>query len=271
MRCISSREHLLFKKILRLQASPAYRRAQQLALLDGIHLVESYLAYGGMPRSLIISESGSQVQEIQQIINKIKSSSTPDSLDCGMFSDALFKRISPVKTPVGILALISAPPYSSIDSIQDCSFGVILETIQDPGNLGSILRSAAAAGVSDVFLSADCADCWSPKTLRAGMGAHFYLRLHEDADLLKLAEDYAGKIVATTLHDAVPVYLVNLCEPVIFAFGNEGNGLSEALLKRISKRVKVIMPGEAESLNVAAAAAVCLFERVRQMQLQTQS
>lgn len=271
MRCISSREHPLFKKITRLQTSPAYRQIEQLALLDGVHLIESYLAYGGMPRSLIISESGSQVQEIQQILDKIKSSSTQNSPDCGMFSDALFRHISSVKTPVGILALISVPPYSSIDSIQDCSFGVILETIQDPGNLGSILRSAAAAGVSDVFLSADCADCWSPKTLRAGMGAHFYLRLHEDTDLLKLAEDYAGKIVATTLHDAVPVYLVNLCEPVIFAFGNEGNGLSEALLKRISKRVKVVMPGEAESLNVAAAAAVCLFERVRQMQLQTPS
>ncbi|MDT8363263.1 MAG: RNA methyltransferase [Nitrosomonas sp.] len=269
MRCISSREHLLFKKILKLQTSSAYRQTEKLALLDGVHLVESYLACGGTPHSLIISESGSQVKEIIQIINKTKSISVFNSLSCQMFSDGLFKHVSSVKTPVGILALISVSSCPSVNKIQGCSFGVMLETIQDPGNLGSILRSAAAAGVSDVFLSTDCADCWSPKTLRAGMGAHFHLRLHEDTDLIQLVEDYDGEIVATTLHDAVSVYDANLREPIIFAFGNEGNGLSEELLKRISKRVKVVMPGKTESLNVAAAAAICLFERVRQMQLHT--
>ncbi len=268
MRCISSREHSLYKKILKLQTSSVYRQSEKLTLLDGVHLVESYLTGGGEPLHLIVSESGSQIQEIIHIIRQVEAI---PSLGCWMFGDALFKKISSVQTPVGILALIRVPSHSRITGIRNCSFGVMLETIQDPGNLGSILRSAAAASVSDVFLSTDCADCWSPKTLRAGMGAHFHLRLHEDTDLIKLAEDYDGEIVATTLHDAVSVYEANFREPIIFAFGNEGNGLSEELLKRIGRRIKIVMPGKAESLNVAAAAAVCLFEHVRQRQQQTLS
>jgi len=269
MRCISSREHLLYKKILKLQISSTYRQTEKLALLDGVHLVKSYLECGGMPQSLIISESGNQIQEIKQITNQIKAASALNSLKYWTVSDVLFKNISSVKTPVGILALIQIPAYPSIGEIQNCAFGVMLETIQDPGNLGSILRSAAAAGVSDVFLSNDCADCWSPRTLRAGMGAHFHLRLHENTDLIKLADEYGGEIVAATMRDAVPVYATNLQEPIIFAFGNEGNGLSEDLLKKIDRRVKVVMPGKVESLNVAAAAAVCLFEHVRQRQTQS--
>mgnify|MGYP002393105681 CR=1 FL=1 len=267
MRCISSRQHPFYKKMLKLQASSTYRQTEKLALLDGVHLVESYLACGGMPLSLIISESGSQIQEIRHIINQTKA---VPALDSWALSDALFKHISSVKTPVGILALIQVPAHPSVGRIRDCSFGVMLETIQDPGNLGSILRSAAAASVSDVFLSADCTDCWSPRTLRAGMGAHFHLRLHEDIDLIKLTGEYGGEVVAATMRDAVSVYTANLQEPIIFAFGNEGNGLSEELLKQIDRRIKIVMPGKIESLNVAAAAAVCLFEHVRQRQLQTQ-
>lgn len=267
MRCISSREHPFVKKLLKLQISPAYRQAEKLTLLDGVHLVESYLACGGIPLSLVISESGSRDYEIRQIIGQTNAA----AVDCWTLSDALFKHVSPVKTPVGILALIPLPAFPGSDGIRDCSFGVMLEAIQDPGNLGSILRSAAAAGVSDVFLSADCADGWSPKTLRAGMGAHFHLRLHEDVDLMTLAEEYRGEIIAATLQDAIPVYAANLREPVIFAFGNEGSGLSEEFLQRIDRRVKVVMPGKMESLNVAAAAAVCLFEHVRQKQLKIPS
>ncbi|MBK6618957.1 MAG: RNA methyltransferase [Nitrosomonas sp.] len=268
MRCISSREHPLYKKILKLQTSSIYRQSEKLTILDGVHLVESCLTSGGELLHLIVSESGSQNQEISHTIRQVEATLSPN---CWMFSNTLFKKISSVQTPAGILALIRMPSPPLITGIRNCSFGVMLETIQDPGNLGSILRSAAAASVSDVFLSTDCADCWSPKTLRAGMGAHFHLRLHEDTDLIKLAEDYDGAIVATTLHDAISVYEANLQEPIIFAFGNEGNGLSEELLKQIRKRIKIVMPGKTESLNVAAAAAICLFEHVRQRQQQTQS
>ena len=152
--------------------------------------------------------------------------------------DVLFEHVSPVVTPTGILALIDIPhppPQGRLEG--SC---VLLDAIQDAGNLGSILRSAAAAGVQDVLLGAGCAQVWSPRVLRAAMGAHFVLRVHEHG------------------------WLPNARGPVAWLFGNEGAGLPSELAALATDSVCIPMPGEAESLNVAAAAAVCLFEEVRQ-------
>ncbi len=261
MRCITSREHPLFKKLTKLQHSPRQRRKEGLALLDGVHLLQSYLASNRIPELLIFSESGSRYPEISHLLNKIDENSGINRL---MLSDALFSRISPVKTPVGILALIRIPQLNFSTAADECNFCIMLEAIQDPGNLGSILRSAAAAGVKNVFLSSGCADSWSAKTLRAGMGAHFFLNIQENVDLIQLAHQFSGKIVATTLANAISIYHIDLQEPVLFAFGNEGSGLSQEILKVVHEQAMIPMPGYAESLNVAAAAAICLFEKVRQ-------
>ena len=262
MRYITSREHSLFKKLFKLQHSARRRHDEGMALLDGIHLLQFCLASGKTPILLIVSESGSQHPEISQLL--IHTDKNSQKTDCLMLSDALFSQISPVKTPVGILALIDIPRHRlSADTYQN-SFSILLEGIQDPGNLGSILRSAAAAGVEDVFLSSDCADAWSPKALRAGMGAHFSLRIYENVDLIQVARQFSGNVVATTLHDASNLYRTDLRGAVVFVFGNEGSGISEELLKTVHQRVMIPMPGCAESLNVAAAAAICLFEKVRQ-------
>jgi len=263
VRYITSREHSLFKKLFKLQHSARRRHDEGVALLDGIHLLQSCLASGKTPVLLIVSESGSQHPEISQLL--IHTDKNLQKTDCLMLSDTLFNQISPVKTPVGILALIDIPRHTlSTDITYQNSFSILLEGIQDPGNLGSMLRSAAAAGVEDIFLSSDCADAWSPKTLRAGMGAHFSLRIHEHVDLIQVARQFAGNIVATTLYDAGNLYRTDLRGAVMFVFGNEGGGISEALLKTVHQRVMIPMPGCAESLNVAAAAAICLFEKVRQ-------
>jgi TrmH family RNA methyltransferase len=140
----------------------------------------------------------------------------------------------------------------------------MLEGVQDPGNMGSILRSTAAAGLQDVYLSAECVQAWSPRVLRAGMGAHFSLRIHEGVDLETLAQQYAGRVLAVASDGATPFYSAVLSGPVGLIFGNEGNGLSTALRGRAHDSISIPMPGKVESLNVAAAAAVCLFERVRQ-------
>ena len=142
-------------------------------------------------------------------------------------------------------------------------FCVLLEAIQDPGNLGAMLRTAAAAGVDAVYLSKGCAEVWSPKALRAGMGAQFALALHEHADLTLIARELKS-LIATSLDAQQSLYDLDLSGPVAFVFGNEGAGLSPALLDTATHQVKIPMPGKVESLNVAAAAAVCLFECVRQ-------
>lgn len=264
MRYITSREHPLFKKLVKLQNSSRQRHQAGLALLDGVHLLQSYLASENIPELMILSEAGCKLPEIANLLNRINLVSKNSSL---MLSDALFSQISSVKTPVGVLALIRIPQTYSPAEMNRCVFCIMLEAIQDPGNLGSILRSAVAAGVSDVFLSSDCADSWSSKTLRAGMGAHFSLRIHEHANLVQLARQYNGEIVATTLANATSVFLTDLVGPTVFVFGNEGSGLSREILEVTDKRVTIPMSSHTESLNVAAAAAICLFEKVRQHSL----
>jgi TrmH family RNA methyltransferase len=140
----------------------------------------------------------------------------------------------------------------------------LLEDIQDPGNLGSILRTAAAAGCDAAFISTGCADVWSPKVLRAAMGGHFALSLHEHADLFNVAAVFEGTLFATSLQASASLYDSKLNGNVAFAFGNEGAGLSAELSNLCRQRVRIPMHGKVESLNVAAAAAVCLFEAARQ-------
>jgi TrmH family RNA methyltransferase len=128
-----------------------------------------------------------------------------------------------------------------------------------------MLRSAAAAGADTVYLSKGCADAWSPKALRGGMGAQFQLALIEHADLMAVGQAFAGKLIATSLAASDSLYDLDLTGPTAFVFGNEGAGLSEELLALASHRTRIPMPGQVESLNAAAAAAICLFERVRQL------
>lgn len=261
MKSISSRENPLFKQLIKLTESAVQRRASGLALLDGAHLITAYRAALGLPQNLIISESAGDDAEINHLLAQL---ATEQAVPMVVLSDVLFRAVSPVKTPGGIMALIAIPTHDVIRVHQDGSFSVLLETIQDPGNVGSILRSAAAAGASDVYLSAGCADAWSPKTLRAAMGAHFQLRLHEQSDLAEVAREFNGKVIATTLQAKTSLYQTRLSGSVAFVFGNEGAGLSAAVLQVASEQVSIPMPGGTESLNAAAAAAVCFFERVRQ-------
>jgi TrmH family RNA methyltransferase len=147
---------------------------------------------------------------------------------------------------------------------QSGSSCLLLENIQDPGNLGSILRTAVAAGVPQVFLSKGSVFAWAPKVIRAGMGAHFSLSIFEEVDVSEFARAFRGAVVAMEPRAAASLYDLDLTGPVAWAFGNEGAGLSESIGRLATHRVRIPMPGAAESLNVAAAAAICLFEQIRQ-------
>lgn len=266
MKSLTSRDNPFFRQLIKLEDSVRQRRAVGLTLLDGIHLISAYRLALGPPKTLIVSESGCENMEIKRLLAEQEA-----DVDMVVLSDVLFREVSPVKTPTGIMALISIPPAATISVHKDGKgergepFCVLLEAIQDPGNLGSILRSAAAAGASDVYLSDGCADAWSPKTLRAAMGAHFLLRIHERSDLAEVARAFNGKVVATTLKAKISLYQTRLTGPIAFVFGNEGVGLSDTVLQATSEQINIPMLGGTESLNAAAAAAVCFFERVRQM------
>ena len=261
MPVITSRQHPLIKQLIKLEKSSQYRKKSNLTLLDGIHLIQIYSSVLGAPEHLVVSQSYIENTDNKRFISMLFGDALAEII---VISNALFREISPVKTPTGILAVISIPDLTHDVSPKKESFSVLLETIQDPGNLGSILRSAAAANARDIYLSAHCADAWSPKTLRAAMGAHFFLHIHENCDLQTIATQFSGTVIATSIQASKNLFEISLAGSIAFVFGNEGAGLSKEVISVCNETIAIPMPGKTESLNAAAAAAICFFEKVRQ-------
>ena len=257
MKHIASRDNPHFKALKKLCQSGRERRKTGLALLDGMHLIESYVQHFGKPEEIVVSEGGVMRREISHYLKSSIAGSTVSVL-----ADVLFDELAMVETPSGIMAVVPQP--RCVHGLNQEIDAILLDGIQDPGNLGSILRSAAAAGFRQILLSADCAHAWSPKTLRAAMGAHFQLDIHESCDLPAFLGGYRGQAVLTTLDATTELFSMALKEPVAWVFGNEGQGVRTEVAKSTPLRARIPMPGATESLNVAAAAAVCLFETVRQ-------
>lgn len=257
LRLVRSRDNPRFKALRDLATSTRARRKAGLALLDGAHLISSFRASGGVPEQLILSEHGAANAEAARLAAGVAAQAVL------VLADSLFGEIAQVATPTGIIALIRTPKPGALPAaIERC---VMIENIQDAGNLGSILRSTAAAGMRTVLLSPGCAFAWSPKVLRAGMGAHFGLDIYDNADLAAAARRLSGRLICTSGHARKSLYEVELRGPLAWVFGNEGSGVSAAMATLATEQVRIPMPGKSESLNVAAAAAICLFEQVRQL------
>ena len=254
---VNSSGNARYKALHRLVQSSQERKRTGLSVLDGAHLVAAYLAQAGRPEQVVVSRSGAANPEIRALLERMAGTEPM------VLGDALFKSLSSVVTPTGILALVRTPRALPVP--QDMDACVMLEDLQDPGNLGSILRSCAAAGMKHVLLSRGSVHAWSPRVLRAAMGAHFALAIHEQVELLDAARAFPGTLIATRLRAPRTIFEVDLKGKVALVFGNEGAGLSAALRDAARAVVSIPMAGKTESLNVAAAAAVCLFERVRQL------
>lgn len=255
MKHVTSHDNPLFKELKKLAGSARQRKQSSQTLLDGTHLIKSYLDAGMQPMQVLVNTEALHDAEIATLLARL------ENVPVAQLNDKLFAQLSELKTPTGILALVEI----SRPAIVQSRFALFLEDIQDPGNLGSIIRSAAAAGCDAVFLSQGCADAWSPRVLRAGMGGHFALAVHEAADLVTLASAFPGRVYAAALNTGNHLYDCDLRGEIAFAIGNEGAGLSHDLL-RVTHPFTIPMPGRIESLNAAAAAAVCLFEAARQRQ-----
>ena len=252
MKLIQSRDNPFYKGLKRLAESGRERRKTGRTLLDGLHLVEAYEKACGPVETLIVAESARAGGEIAAYV---------EGRETILLADALLRDLGLVDTPSGLLAVAAMPAATvAVDREKDA---ILLDGVQDPGNVGAILRTAAAAGVGQALLSPGCAAAWSPKVLRAGQGAHFALAIHEDADLGAFMADYRGTTAVTCLDDATPLYDACWDGPLAWVFGAEGQGVRGELLAAARLRIRIPMPGAVESLNVAAAAAVCLFEALR--------
>lgn len=252
MKLIQSRDNPFFKTLKRLAESGRERRKTGRTLLDGVHLIEAYEAVHGPVETLVVAESASAGGEIATYVA---------GRDGVLLADVLMRDLGLVDTPSGLLAVVAMPATTAaVDREKDA---ILLDGVQDPGNVGTLLRTAAAAGVKQVLLSPGCASAWSPKVLRAGQGAHFVLAIHEDADLGAFMAEYAGTTAVTCLDGSTSLYEAKWNGPLAWVFGSEGQGVRSELIAAARLRIRIPMPGAVESLNVAAAAAVCLFEAVR--------
>lgn len=258
MKQISSRDNPQFKALRALSEDSREVRRQGRTLLDGIHLVSVCLQRKLALQQVIVSESSLSDPEICRLLD------AAGTVSVLQLTDVLFQNISGVASPVGIAAVIAVPEDDDQEIGGDA---VLLDAVQDAGNVGAILRTAAAAGVPHVVLGKGCAGAWLPRVLRAGQGAHFSLRIREGVDLPAwLAErpDVAAHSIATVARDGAEIYRTDLRGPAAWLLGNEGAGLSPQLIRMAGRRVTIPLAADTESLNVAAAAAVCLFEAVRQ-------
>jgi RNA methyltransferase, TrmH family len=252
---LSSRDNPRLKRLRKWAGHGRSRREDGIILLDGLHLLDALLVSGGHVREVVVSESGAGKGEIAKWL------AAHGDLDALCVPDALFGEIACTETPSGIVAVGDLPaPAEAPAADIDC---ILLDGVQDPGNVGTLLRTAAAAGIHQALLGPGCADAWAPKTLRAGQGAQFALAVYEGCDLPVFLTGYRGTGVVTRLDAAQPLYDAALDGPLAWVFGAEGQGVSAAVAAAAPVGVYIPMPGRVESLNVAAAAAICLFEMVR--------
>ena len=249
---ISSRDNALLVRLRKLAQDPGGYRKLGEVWLEGDHLCAALLARGGRPAQAVITEGAWNEPRLREL------AIAADRV--ALVPDALFKGFSGLESPARIGFVLA---HGASADIEAGVASVVLDRLQDAGNVGSILRSAAALGVRQVIALKGTAALWSPKVLRAGMGAHFALRLIESvaADVLDALQ---VPLVATSSHAAQALHEVALPRPCAWVFGHEGQGVDADLLDRCALTVRIPQPGGEESLNVAAAAAICLYESARQ-------
>jgi TrmH family RNA methyltransferase len=249
---LSARDNPLLVRIRKLVATPAaYRRAGQV-WLEGEHLLLAALARGLVLDTVVLPESRADDASLSALHR--------DATRIAIVTDAAWRELCALDSPPGIGALM---PWTAAANWDPAACSVVLDRVQDAGNVGSILRSAAALGVSQVIALAGTAALWSPKLLRAAMGAHFGLTLVESASVADLAA-LRVPLLATSSHTGTALHQARLPQPQAWIFSHEGQGIGADLLARCAMTVSIPQPGGEESLNVAAAAAICLYEALRQ-------
>ena len=186
-----------------------------------------------------------------------------NGVQCIVIPDKKYHALSQVENGVSLLFMVRIP-RTAVSSVLTKS-AVLIDNLQNPGNLGSILRSAAAAGIRHVYCSKESVSAWSPKVLRAGMGAHFMMDIFEDVDLVELIKTAQVPVFATSSYAEQSIYHTNLRRELAWLFGHEGQGVRKNLLNLVTSQVSIPHFRKVESLNVAAAAAVCFFEQKRQI------
>jgi len=255
---ITSPDNPIVRRLRRLADSARACRDAGRTLAEGIHVIEAALA-AGVPIHTLATR-GSPSVAVATLVERVETGSAA-GLKRIELGAALYDAISPVEHGAGVMAEIGTPAVDESPLLGEDA--VFLDAVQDPGNVGTLLRTAAAAGVRRVVLGPGSAYAWSPKVMRAAMGAHFALRIAENRAIADVASGFRGTVLAADV-SGDDLYAAEWGRgPTLWLFGSEGQGLGAAALAAAAKRLRIPLAPGVESLNVSAAAAVCLFEQAR--------
>jgi RNA methyltransferase, TrmH family len=239
------------------------RDAQGLYFIEGIRFISDAIDNGQQIVKVIFSDKLESLNGGKELIDMI----TATCEDCSLVSEKLFKEISDTQTPQGILAVLKKTEFVFDTVIEQGHSLVILDSLQDPGNVGTIIRTADAAGISAVILAKGCVDLFSPKVLRATMGSIFHMPIFEGIDInetIDILKKSGYKVIASHLAGQNNYFDEDLTGKSVIVVGNEANGISNETAKVADRLVKIPMPGRAESLNASVAASIMIYEIVRQ-------
>ena len=271
---ISSSSNPKWRHLRELLESARERRRSGQTVLEGWHLLDAWLATGRPIRQLVIPQrtlqqlAGVPASDGDDIDESVEHSSPVQvAADAHwlILDDRLFGELDLLPSPSPVLAVVDIPQRALPARLGEGGDVIVLDRVQDPGNVGAILRTAAAAGVQTLLTTPGTAACWAPKVLRAGMGGHFVLDIVENVAPEALQALAAHlPLAGTVLQGGQSLYGTDLRSPLAWVFGNEGEGIAPALQERLGLRLTIPQAAGVESLNVAASAAVCLFEQRRQ-------
>ena len=251
---LESKDNPKIKHLRGLIEQNNYRKKQGQTVLEGTHLCLAWLHENKKINSIFTTEHALSHPDYERILPKY----TGEALVIG---ESLYQDLSTLGTSLACLAIVDVP--SSSQALDFKADTLILENVQDPGNVGTLLRSAAAAGIEQIICTKGSASLWSPRVLRAGMGAHFSLHTFENIELEDVLAQFQIPVYVTSSHHAESLYSKNLRKACVWILGNEGQGVSDYALQH-AEAVSIPQPGGQESLNVAIAGSICFFEMVRQ-------
>ena len=260
MPMISSKENPRVKQLSKLQKSARFRRQSGLFIAEGLRICRDAMKSGAEIQTLYVTERATEKYPGQ--FGELQSCAGETIL----LSPSVFASVSDTQTPQGFLCTIKTLDKTiQFDTIKNNGKFLALENVQDPNNLGTVLRSAEAFGISGVILSADCCDIYNPKVVRGSMGAVFRVPFHICEGIPAFLSQYNGlcSYAAVVDRDAEKISEISFREPCVTVIGNEGNGLTKETSAACDHRVTIPMKGKAESLNASAAATVIIWEMLR--------
>lgn len=261
MEVIKSKDNKLLKHFRKLKIKKCRQESNEF-MIEGIRIIEEAVSAGAGIKYCLCSEE-LDGDRVKSLLKGMKDK----NIKIYMVDSKLINDICDTENPQGIVAVIEKKKYEEEELFKNSDYLVVVDRIQDPGNLGTIIRTADAAGAHGIIISDGTVDPYSPKVLRSTMGSIFHVPVIFATDMIKAidmlkARDFS--VYVSSLEGSVPYHEEDYTGKTVIVIGNEANGVSSSIIHRADRLIKILMPGKAESLNAGIAGGILMFEVVKQ-------